>query len=167
MWARGMLLRACCAVPTSLRGTQARAAHSAHAARSSSPPLRTLPLMRFRISSCQADTCPSFSLLRLTGAEGAACLPTLAGKVRSPGTVATAFRGVIHTLLDGPPGGHAGRVGEAFEENGLLDAAARGHSSLEPRFSVRRVSLRCLGQGGEPAQAVLLALCRPVGTAST
>ena len=96
---------------------------------SSSPPLRMLPLMRFRISSCQTDTCTGSAWSRLTGAEGTACLPSLAGKVRIPGTYAPAFRGVVHALLDGPPGGHAVRVSEAFEESGLLFAAARGHSS--------------------------------------
>ena len=96
---------------------------------SSSPPLRILPLMRFRISSCQTDTCTGSAWSRLTGAEGTACLPSLAGKVRIPGTSAPAFRGVVHALLDGPPGGHAVRVSEAFEESGLLFAAARGHSS--------------------------------------
>ena len=96
---------------------------------SSSPPLRMLPLMRFRISSCQTDTCTGSAWSRLTGAEGTACLPSLAGKVRIPGTSAPAFRRVVHALLDGPPGGHAVRGSEAFEESGLLFAAARGHSS--------------------------------------
>ena len=100
---------------------------------SSSPPLRILPLMRFRISSCQTDTCTGSAWSRLTGAEGTACLPSLAGKVRIPGTSAPAFRGVVHALLEGPPGGHAVRVSEAFEESGLLFAAARGHSSSRAR----------------------------------
>ena len=104
---------------------------------SSSPPLRMLPLMRFRISSCQTDTCTGSAWSRLTGAEGTACLPSLAGKVRIPGTYAPAFRGVVHALLDGPPGGHAVRVSEAFEESGLLFAAARGHSSSRAKQADR------------------------------
>ena len=105
---------------------------------SSSPPLRMLPLMRFRISSCQTDTCTGSAWSRLAGAEGTACLPSLAGKVRIPGTYAPAFRGVVHALLDGPPGGHAVRVSEAFEESGLLFAAARGHSSSRAKQADRR-----------------------------
>jgi hypothetical protein len=104
---------------------------------SSSPPLRMFPLMRFRISSCRADTCTGSAWSRLTGAEGTACLPSLAGEVRIPGTLAPAFRGVVHALLDGPPGVHAVRVSEAFEESGLLFAAARGHSSSRAKQADR------------------------------
>ena len=130
--------RQACALPKHEQSHEAAHTLLSHGPRSSSPPLRTLPLMRFRMSSCQADTCTSLSLVTPNrGGRDGLYLPTLAGKVRSPGSVASAFRGVIHTLLEGPPGGHAGRVGEAFEEDGLLDAAARGHSSS--RAAVRAV----------------------------